>query len=45
MDVSIDDLLTRYNAELGKAMHRAIVAEARAAAAEARIAELESAAE
>lgn len=39
MDVSIDDLLARYNVDLGKALHRAIVAEARAAAAEAKLAE------
>lgn len=39
MDVNIDDLLARYNAELGKVTHRAIIAEARAAAAEAKLTE------
>ena len=39
MQISIDDILARYNAEIGKLTQRAILAEARADAAEAKLAE------
>ena len=39
MQISIDDILARYNAEVAKLTQRAILAEARADAAEAKLAE------
>ena len=39
MNITIDDILARYNAEIAKLTQRAILAEARADAAEARLAE------
>ena len=39
MQISIDDILARYNAEIGKLTQRALLAEARADAAEAKLAE------
>lgn len=39
MKLSIDDIVSRYNAEVGKLTQRAILAEARADAAEAKLAE------
>ena len=39
MEISIEDLIKRYNAEIAKLTQRAILAEARADAAEARLAE------
>ena len=38
MQISIDDILARYNAEVAKLTQRAILAEARADAAEAKLA-------
>ncbi|GAA2242539.1 hypothetical protein GCM10010401_14320 [Rarobacter faecitabidus] len=42
MDIDINDLVARYDAELAKANQRAILAEATAAAAQKRIVELEA---
>lgn len=39
MNITIDDILARYNAEIGKLTQRALLAEARADAAEAKLAE------
>ena len=39
MNITIDDILARYGAEIAKLTQRAILAEARADAAEARLAE------
>ena len=39
MEITIDDILARYNAEVGKLTQRALLAEARADAAEAKLAE------
>lgn len=39
MNVTVDDLISRYGAEVAKLTHRAVLAEARADAAEARLAE------
>ena len=39
MNITIDDIVSRYNAEIAKLTQRAILAEARADAAEARLAE------
>lgn len=37
MNITIDDIVNRYNAEIAKLTQRAILAEARADAAEAKI--------
>ena len=37
MNITIDDILARYNAEIGKLTQRALLAEARADAAEAKL--------
>ena len=39
MNVTIDDILARYGAEVARLTQRAVIAEARADAAEARLAE------
>ena len=39
MNITIDDILARYGAEIAKLTQRAILAEARADAAEARLAD------
>lgn len=39
MNITIDDIVARYNAEIAKLTQRAILAEARADAAEAKLAE------
>ena len=39
MNITVDDILARYNAEIAKLTQRAILAEARADAAEAKLAE------
>ena len=39
MELSIDDILARYGAEVARLTQRAILAEARADAAEAKLAE------
>lgn len=41
MQVNIDDILVRYNAEVGRLTQRAILAEAQVAQLEARVEELE----
>ena len=41
MGVTIDDILARYGAEVARLTRRAVIAEARADAAEARLAEQE----
>ena len=41
MGITIDDIVSRYNAEIAKLTQRMILAEARADAAEARLAEQE----
>ena len=41
MNVTIDDILARYGAEVARLTQRAVIAEARADAAEARLAEQE----
>ena len=41
MNITIDDILARYSAEVGKLTQRALLAEARADAAEAKLAEQE----
>ena len=38
MNITIDDILARYNAEVAKLTQRALLAEARADAAEAKLA-------
>lgn len=37
MNITIDDIIARYNAEIAKLTQRAILAEARADAAEAKL--------
>ena len=37
MEITIDDILARYNAEIAKLTQRALMAEARADAAEAKL--------
>ena len=39
MNITIDDLISRYGAEVARLTQRAVLAEARADAAEARLAE------
>ena len=39
MNITIDDIVARYNAEIGKLTQRALLAEARADAAEAKLAD------
>ena len=39
MNIAIDDILARYGAEVARLTQRAVIAEARADAAEARLAE------
>ena len=39
MNITIDDILARYGAEIAKLTQRALLAEARADAAEAKLAE------
>ena len=39
MNITIDDIVSRYNAEIAKLTQRAVIAEARADAAEAKLAE------
>ena len=39
MEISINDIIKRYNAEIAQLTQRAVLAEARADAAEARLAE------
>ena len=39
MNITIDDIVARYNAEIAKLTQRAILAEARADAAEAKLSE------
>ena len=39
MNITIDDILARYSAEVGKLTQRALLAEARADAAEAKLAD------
>ena len=39
MELKLDDILARYNAEIAKLTQRAVIAEARADAAEAKLAE------
>lgn len=39
MEISINDIIKRYNAEIAQLTQRAILAEARADAAEAKLAE------
>ena len=39
MNITIDDIVSRYNAEIATLTQRAVIAEARADAAEARLAE------
>ena len=41
MNITIDDILARYGAEIAKLAQRALLAEARADAAEAKLAEQE----
>lgn len=41
MEITIDTIVARYNAEIGTLTQRAILAEARADAAEAKLAETE----
>ena len=41
MNITIDDILARYGAEIAKLTQRALLAEARADAAEAKLAEQE----
>ena len=39
MDITIDDIVSRYNAKIGELTQQLVIAEARADAAEARLAE------
>ena len=39
MNITIDDIVSRYNAEIAKLTQRAVIAEARADAAEAHLEE------
>ena len=39
MNITVDDILARYNAEIAKLTQRALLAEARADAAEAKLAD------
>lgn len=39
MNITIDDIVSRYNAEIAKLTQRAVIAEARADAAEAKLEE------
>jgi len=39
MNITIDDILARYGAEIARLTQRAVIAEARADAAEAKLAE------
>ena len=39
MNITIDDIVSRYNAEIAKLTQRAVIAEARAYAAEAQLEE------
>ena len=39
MNITVDDIVSRYNTEIAKLTQRALLAEARADAAEARLAE------
>lgn len=39
MNITIDDIVSRYNAEIAKLTQRAVIAEARADAAEAQLEE------
>ena len=41
MNITVDDILARYGAEIAKLTQRALLAEARADAAEAKLAEQE----